>query len=110
MGNRLSADDARLYRLCDEALYYLWDPIGVTGSPHARDEYYGYLPQVFRLVKARQRAELVAYLRQVAEGDIGLPGTDPGNAEKTADFLISAQEWIDEMASDSAAPRDIRRR
>jgi hypothetical protein len=110
MSKRLSADDARLYRLCDEALYYLWDPIGVAGSPQARDEYYSYLPQVFRLVKARRRPELVAYLRRVSEEDMGLPKPDPLDSERTADFLFSAQEWIEEMADDRAATRDIRQR
>jgi hypothetical protein len=43
-------------------------------------------------VKAHRRAELVAYLRQVSEEDMGLPGTDPLDAEKTADFLFSAQK------------------
>jgi hypothetical protein len=96
MGKRLSPQDARLYRLCDEALYYLWDPIGVVGAPQARDEYDNYLPQVFRLVKARQRQKLLEYLGHVATGPMRLP--KPGSAsERTVDFLLDAAEWIEEM-------------
>jgi hypothetical protein len=48
-------------------LHYLWDPIGVAGIPEARDEYYGYLPQVFNLLKANAGADEIAnYLFEVA--------------------------------------------
>ncbi len=29
-----------------EVLHYTWDPIGVRGDPHARDEYDSYVPDV----------------------------------------------------------------
>ena len=39
-----------LYRATDEVLHYIWDPIGVSHEPYARDEYWGYLPQVFKML------------------------------------------------------------
>lgn len=52
--------DLALYRAVDEVLHYIWDPIGVSGVPEARDEYQGYLPQVFKLVRERQSEETIA--------------------------------------------------
>jgi hypothetical protein len=34
-------DDRDLYRMVDEILHYVWDPIGVAGEARARDEYNG---------------------------------------------------------------------
>ena len=51
MGQKLSAPDLLLYRAVDEVLHCVWDPIGVCGVPQARDEYHGYLPRVFRLLR-----------------------------------------------------------
>ena len=48
MGTKLEPHDEELYRRVDEVLHYIWDPIGVAGAPMARDEYYAYLPQIFR--------------------------------------------------------------
>lgn len=39
MGQQLQPEEMHLYRLCDEALFYVWDPIGVCGAPEARTEY-----------------------------------------------------------------------
>lgn len=50
MGHKLPPDQMALYRRIDEILRNDWDPIGVSGIPEARDEYYDYLPIVFRLV------------------------------------------------------------
>jgi hypothetical protein len=88
-----------------EALYYLWDPIGVSGVPQARDEYYAYLPRVFQLVKTGRRDELLDYLREVSDDHMGLPGINTSADEATADFLFDAAAWIQEStdSSDSAA-------
>ena len=51
MGKKLEPKDEELYRRVDEVLHYILDPIGVSGIPQARDEYYSYLPGVFQLVK-----------------------------------------------------------
>jgi hypothetical protein len=35
MRERLASEGESLHRLCDEALYYVWDPIGVSTFPEA---------------------------------------------------------------------------
>lgn len=66
MGQKLSEPDLALYRAVDEVLHYVWDPIGVSAIPEARDEYYGYLPHVFRLVREEaDELKIAAYLTSV---------------------------------------------
>ena len=38
--------DAELYRRLDEVAHYIWDPIGISNVPDARDEYRAYLRDV----------------------------------------------------------------
>lgn len=47
MGKQLSPFERELYQRVDEVLHYVWDPIGVSDAPEARDEYFSYLPIVF---------------------------------------------------------------
>jgi len=98
MGRQLSETDARLYRLCDEALYYLWDPIGVHDIPQARDEYESYLPHAFSLVKSGARDELVGYLTDLVGERMGLE-PDVAAAESAARFMLEARAWIEESAA-----------
>lgn len=60
MGQKLEGREAELYKRCDEVLHYIWDPIGVSGEPGARDEYSSYLPKVFALVRDNATAEEIA--------------------------------------------------
>ena len=61
----------------DEVLHYVWDPIGVAGSPHARDEYYPYIPRVVSLLEQNHPAEKIAhYLTDVATNSMGLRAND----------------------------------
>jgi hypothetical protein len=74
MGQTLSPAELELYRAVDEVLHYVWDPIGVAGAPEARDEYYGYLPAVYSMVKDGRIADDIAkYLTQIAVDRMGLP-------------------------------------
>ena len=98
MGKSLSPVEKRIYRLCDEALYWFWDPIGVSWAPQARDEYYSYLPKVFQLVMSDQRQELIDYLQWVSDQRMGLPATDAKRREEVADYLIDARDWIREQS------------
>ena len=50
MGKKLDPQQMELYRATDEVLHYIWDPIGVSDAPNARDEYSSYLPQVFKML------------------------------------------------------------
>ncbi|WP_206074056.1 MULTISPECIES: hypothetical protein [unclassified Polaromonas] len=73
MGQKLSPPELALYRAVDEVPHYIGDPVGVSGVPEARDEYQGYLPQVFELLQEKQSAETIAnYLGMVATERMGL--------------------------------------
>lgn len=83
-------NDKDLYRMVDEVLHYIWDPIGVAGEPRARDEYYAYVPGVFSLVRDGKNAEEIsAYLRSIATEHMGL--TAVPDAEFTVARLLL--EW-----------------
>lgn len=56
----------QLYRLCNEVLFYVWDPIGVCTSAAARDEYDSYAKMVFKYLQDDQNAKKIAdYLSNV---------------------------------------------
>jgi hypothetical protein len=60
--------DSELYRRVDEVLHYVWDPCSIADAPQARDEYYGYLPQVFALLQGGASAEeLAQYLASIEQ-------------------------------------------
>ena len=83
-----------LYKRVDEVLHYVWDPIGIGGSPAARDEYYGYLPQVFGLVRDSADAKQIAdYLTHVEEDRMGLK-PDPAKAKEAAELMLEHRDWI----------------
>ncbi|MEP7344509.1 MAG: hypothetical protein ABI877_04555 [Gemmatimonadaceae bacterium] len=70
-------------------MHYVWDPIGVSGEPMARDEYDSYLPQVFAmLLEAKDRESLSGYLTQVEEERMGLKPSAK-KAEEVADILLN---------------------
>lgn len=94
MGQKLSLDDQELYRRCDEVIHSLWDPIGISNAPEARDEYYSYLPRIFALVKAEAaKEELVEHLLQIERELIGLGG-DEIRAKAVAETLLEWRDWI----------------
>lgn len=68
MGKKSEPWEIELYRAVDEVLFYIWDPIGVSRSPEARDEYHSYLPQVYALLTNSSTAgEIAQYLGSVIE-------------------------------------------
>jgi len=80
--------DNEFYKRCDEILHYVWDPIGVQDIPEARDEYHGYLPQVFKLVKAdADQIKIAEYLDRTQKNDIGL-SSNPSKNLKVAAILL----------------------
>lgn len=51
----------------DEILFYKWDPIGISNSNWARDEYESYVPQALKLAIESASSELLAdYLTHVS--------------------------------------------
>jgi len=96
MGQKLSPPDLALYRAVDEVLHYVWDPIGVSGIPEARDEYQSYLPQVFKLVRERQSEDAIAsYLSTIATERMGLSERKEHDLE-VAQLLLNWQSVIHE--------------
>ena len=99
MKNKLNTKEKELYRRTDEILFYLWDPIGVSKAPQARDEYYSYLPRVFaHLIEGAKDHEISAYLMKVEERSMGLTS----NKEKTleiARILIETKELLIDEAT-----------
>jgi hypothetical protein len=97
MAQRLTPNEKRLFRLCHEALFYLWDPLGVAFAPTARDEYDAYVWKVFELVKADRRSDLIDYLHEVVTDLMGVRADKERDAKVVA-FLFDGRDWMDEMS------------
>lgn len=96
MGSKLSPKDQALYSAVDEVLHYIWDPIGISATPQARDEYHGYVPHAFGLLRDGASAEAIAnFLGQVAAERMGLPSR-PAHDLATANVLLEWKGAIDE--------------
>ena len=94
MSSGLDPKDLELYRAVDETLHYKWDPIGVSGVPQARDEYHGYLPKAFGLLRNGASPEAIAtYLGSVAVDRMGLPPR-PEHDLEVATSLVAWREVI----------------
>lgn len=82
----------QLYRLCNEVLFYVWDPIGVSTSAAARDEYDAYAKTVFKYLQDDKNAKKIAdYLGKVRTTSIGLPA-EPREDRKVAELLVTWRE------------------
>ena len=94
MEQKLSEPDLALYRAVDEVLHYVWDPIGVSVHPEARDEYHGYLPQVFGLLREEaNESKIAAYLTAVTTDHMGLSPRSNHDRE-VARLLLSWKQRI----------------
>ena len=95
MGRKLSGFEKELYQRTDEVMHYVWDPIGISGIPQARDEYDAYLPSVFAmLVERKTEGEIAAYLASVEQGRMGLT-PDSESASRVASILT---DWRDTLS------------
>jgi len=73
--NLTAAKDFLLYKKIDDILWFDWDPIGINDLA-PRDEYQGYVPEIFRLVKAKaDRQEIANRLYQFETENMGIGGT-----------------------------------
>jgi hypothetical protein len=64
---------ARVHNRVDEILHYVWDPIGVAGTPEARDEYDSYVARAVGMLFEGAAAEEVArYLHSIETDEMGL--------------------------------------
>lgn len=93
MAQNHSTQELAFYRAIDEVLHYVWDPIGVRGIPQARDEYHGYLPQVFGMLRDKaEESTIAAYLTSVATARMGLPAR-PDRDLDVARILLDWKEF-----------------
>ncbi len=89
---KLSKEDNELYQRADEVLHYLWDPIGVSNCPGARDEYHSYLPHVFSLLKLNSdEIQIADYLGRVTSIDMGMGANSKRDLE-IAEILVNWRE------------------
>ena len=96
MGHKLSEKEKALYKATDEVLYYIWDPIGVSESPYARDEYWGYLPQVFKmLINDNSDKEIETYLQEISSERMGIC-TSKKHTKKVVEILLEYKDKIND--------------
>ncbi len=94
MGKKLSPEQNELYKRVDEVLHYLWDPIGVSDAPEARDEYWSYLPVVFgMLIRGSSKKEITKYLINIESDSMGV-SVNKKHAEKVVNILLQWKEKI----------------
>ena len=88
--NLTAAKDFVLYKKIDDVLWFDWDPIGVNDIA-PRDEYQSYVPEIFRLVKARADRYVIANrLLKLETEDMGMSGTIE-NCLRIADKILAIQ-------------------
>ncbi len=88
--------DLRLRMRVDEVLHYLWDPIGVSDVPEARDEYYSYSSTAFIMLKTgATAADITNYLRKSRIEHIGMGrGVDLMGEDEIGEILVNWRENI----------------
>jgi hypothetical protein len=97
LGIKLPPKEAELYRRVDEVLHYLWDPIGISDEPGARDEYDSHLPRVFKMVnEGAEAADIANYLDIVVKSDMGLKSNGEFSL-RIADVLLRWKAWIEQQ-------------
>ncbi|EGR0594009.1 hypothetical protein V9K20_003402 [Vibrio cholerae] len=85
-----------LHRAADEVLHYIWDPIGISNIPQARDEYHGYLPHVLGLLQSGGTQEQIAsYLSNIISTRMELSENSAHDLE-VAELLVNWREYIDD--------------
>jgi hypothetical protein len=83
-----------LLRRVDEALFYIWDPIGVAEAISTRDEYSRYIPEVISLLESDADAtKIAAYLTSVQTERMGMRAND-GLSRTTAKHLLDLKAWL----------------
>ena len=101
MGHKFSPSELALYRAVDEVLHYVWDPIGVSSSPYARDEYRGYLPEVYAMLKNNWDANSIANcLFRMATETMGLTGNREHHLN-SARVLLEWKNFFDKFQADA---------
>ena len=89
MNRKLTQYETELWQRTDEVLHYIWDPIGVSGAPMARDEYATYQPRVLKLLLDGQSADqIAAFLVGIEQDNMGVKPV-PKQALRVASVLVA---------------------
>ena len=108
MGQKLPPIEKELYRRCDEVLHYIWDPIGVAGSPAARDEYDSYVWPVFGLVNQDAPVSKIADTLNGFVSERMELAPDKAKAREVARLLLEWRDRINEnFARDLVSDRPL---
>jgi len=93
MGSALKESELDFYKKVDKILYLKWDPIGIAG--HApQNEYWDYLPHVFKLALENTNPKLlVQYLTKVRTQTMGLSHSDWYDLE-IAEYIFKTKKDI----------------
>lgn len=89
--------DSELYRRIDEVVHYVWDPIGVSGYPQARDEYNGYLTAIFGHVKAEDIDAIVEYMKWIVTDRMEM-SFDQKKAKGAAALMLEWKKVIEQRS------------
>ena len=82
-------EHTELYKQIDEILWHDWDPIGINDEENVRDEYDGYIPQVFSLkIQGADKNKIADYLYEMETINMGINGNKQ-NCELVAEKIIN---------------------
>jgi len=94
MGKKLPPPQLALYEEIDRLLWEVWDPIGISDDPRARDEYYSYLPGVFSLALNRcDLDEIADRLHYIETVNMDLQGSRD-HCHRVAQQICAAREKL----------------
>ena len=88
---------ARVHHRVDEILHYVWDPIGIAGTPEARDEYDAYVARaVAMLFEGKATDEIAHYLHSIETEELGFTrfGVYRKETRRAAEMLARSFRWI----------------
>ena len=85
--------DKELYQRLDEVIQYIWDPIGISHHPEARDEYHSYLPEIYARVKIGDKEKLAEYMKWVVTDQMGMV-FDKMKAEQASEIMLNWKDVI----------------
>ncbi len=101
MGCKCSEFEKELYVRIDEVVHYIWDPIGISSHPGARDEYYAYLPTIFGYIKCGDIESLEKYMTWAAAEHMDLSGNQ--NSIKSAiSIMLEWKLFLEEKFADGS--------
>lgn len=102
MNHKFSKFDDELYRRIDEVIHYMWDPIGISCHPGARDEYHIYLPEIYRLIKSEEIATLKEYMKEIAATNMSLDDNTQSSINSAITTMLEWKAYLESECDDEA--------